>query len=404
MVANFGFGYQQAVTFGYEQIKVLLFLLLITFSGFLWALSKPKLKLTSISKVGLGFIAILGLTSFLGLNPVLSFLGTEPYYQGWILYCYLFLFFLMVIGVNIEFKNWAISLSISSFLVSFFAFKDWVLLNIFHISISTYAGRVVSTFGQPNFYGGFVLLTLPFTYYLLSKTSSRKMIYLIYFVLFIELFAIVVSESRIAWLMACAYLFLLLVNKLTKFKRLIFSGLLIVIILAVVYSVYYSSGIYWQEWTKPNDSEWIFHNSPEKRIYIWPVVVKLIKDNFLIGYGLENINLALSKYFTDNKHTLFEENLNVEPVLLSLRDLNVDRSHNYILDLLMFSGIFGVLSYLLLIFFCLKKILISPIKLETTTLLLGLLIYLIWIQFQNQSIVHLIYFWLLVGFIDRLDK
>ena len=34
-------------------------------------------------------------------------------------------------------------------------------------------------------------------------------------------------------------------------------------------------------------------------------------------------------------------------------------------------------------------------------LVFSLVLYLIWIQFQNQSVVHLIYFWLLVGMVDQ---
>lgn len=103
--------------------------------------------------------------------------------------------------------------------------------------------------------------------------------------------------------------------------------------------------------------------------------------------------MSFKNYFEKNKHQIFEENLNINPVLISLKDLNIDRTHNYILDLLLFSGIFGVISYLMLVFLLLKKT-------KQRTLLVGLITYLIWVQFQNQSIVQLIYFWMLIGLVD----
>jgi len=54
---------------------------------------------------------------------------------------------------------------------------------------------------------------------------------------------------------------------------------------------------------------------------------------------------------------------------------------NYTLDLLMFSGGLGFISWLLLITIVLRKN-IRPL------LLAGFIIYLIWIQLQIQSIVH----------------
>ena len=144
--------------------------------------------------------------------------------------------------------------------------------------------------------------------------------------------------------------------------------------------------------TKVNPNVWTA--SAEKRFYIWPVIWEIVNQRPFLGYGLENISLAYSQYFEINKHPFFEENLQPSSVLIRLKDLGVDRTHNFFLDILMSSGLLGFLTFGALIITLIKKA-------QSWTVLSSLLVYLIWSQFQNQSIVQLIYFWLLVGLIDR---
>lgn len=117
--------------FGYEQIKVLFFILSITVIGFVWM--GRGIKWTLVGKAAGVFILILLVTSLTGIDLKSSLLGKDPYFQGWILYAYLFLFYLMVKTLKIELKKYALVLAISSLLVSLLAIKDWILLNILSI-------------------------------------------------------------------------------------------------------------------------------------------------------------------------------------------------------------------------------------------------------------------------------
>ena len=111
-----------------------------------------------------------------------------------------------------------------------------------------------------------------------------------------------------------------------------------------------------------------------------------------LGYGLENISSAFSSYFGRfNVNTLNSASFH------GLKNLVVDRSHNYTLDLLFFSGILGFLAWIVLVWQLFRKI-------KSKVLLASLIIYLVWIQLQIQSVVHLMYFWLLVGLIDQEDS
>ncbi len=369
---------------GYEQVKVLFFILNISLIGFLWMFKKPKVKWTNIKIASSFFILILFLTSILGIQPTYSFLGIPPYFQGWILYAYLVLFSLMVSSFDIKLKHYALVLTSSALIVSGLAIEDWILKNLGYL-VPNYAGRVVSTFGQPNFFAGFLLLTLPFSYFLF-KEGNKKLSYLGMVSGLTSIIGIFVSYSRAAIILSLILVALGLINQL-KIKISLVIFILVIIL---------TGGLWKSEFSKPlsSNNPDLTRESVEKRVYIWPQFIKIASEKPITGYGLENIGKSFSNYFIENKHSIFEENLNIQPILISLKELYIDRTHNYLLDLMLFSGILGVGVWLLLVVLLFKKC-------RNKYLLTGLFTYLIWIQFQNQSIVHLIYFWFLVGAIDK---
>lgn len=326
---------------------------------------KIKLRWNAIKIISLIFILILLLTSFLGIDPMASLVGKEPYFQGWVIYGYLWFFSVMVSTTRIEPKKWIMALSMSSVIVSLVVMRQ--------------AG---STFGQPNFYSGFLLLILPFV--------PRKGWWLL--VIGLNMMAIFVSESRIAMIILLLILVWWFLDKLKNYSKKIIVPLSIIILLLVGFILYSIGQITWKkEGVMPFESQWLIDNSPEKRIYIWPIMEKLAQEKFFLGYGLDNIGMAYEGFFQK-----INWNSNKIPVYYSLKDLNVDRSHNSLLDILLFSGIIGLVVYAGLVGAMLRKI-------KNKIIFASLLIYLVWTQFQNQSIVHLMYFWLLVGLIDKDD-
>lgn len=385
--------------FGFEQSKVLFFILSISLIGLFWR--GKGVRWTGISKIAGLFTLILLVTSLTGIDPRSSLLGREPYFQGWVFYAYLFLFYLMVKTSPIEIKKYAVVICVSALLVSFLAIKDWILLDIFNTQILTYAGRVVSTFGQPNFFAGFLLLSLPFSY-LLFKDDDRRWQFMGWGSGLSAMVGILISYSRSAILLALLLLLLGLMNELKlRLKVGVIIG--VVILGSITLALNVSSGLVGSEVSKPlmTQNPDLTKESVEKRIYIWPQVLKIAWQEPLAGYGLENIGQAVSEYFEENKYQLFEANSKISPVLISLKELNIDRSHNYILDLLLFSGILGLLGWLGLLGMLFKKLRQKYHGHTKNVLLVSLITYLIWVQFQNQSVVHLVYFWLLVGLIDK---
>lgn len=390
--------------FGYEQTKVIAFICINTLVGFLWLLNKPNLKWSGIKIASVSFITILFISSITGIDYRNSFFGTEPYSQGLILYSQLLLFSLVVSTSKISLKLWSIAFSLSVFVVAFIAIRDWVLLTYLHQIVPSYAGRVVSTFGQPNFYAGFLILAIPLLFFLLTKSEKIWFWVNTTNILFISV-AIIISSSRTGAVLLTVLVSIWVLSRLKKLW-LIASVIFLFLIGFLIYVSYQLSvGVFWGEvyGLKLSDNPDLTRESVEKRPYIWSIGIEILKSR-PYGYGLENINQAFTNYFTVNKHQIFEENLNISPVLISLKDLKIDRSHNYLLDLLLFSGFLGLMSWIWIVFLLLKKLLTSPANIEVSTLLISLVCYLIWIQFQNQSVVQLIYFWFLVGMIDSIKE
>ncbi len=384
---------------GYEESKTLFFITVTSFSALIWVFFRTKQSFTKtdpwIKNLVLLFIVSLGITSLLGVNPKISFFGQAPYYQSWIFYALGGIFFFFVSLTKIKLKVWSLVLTLSSLIVAFLALKDWLLLQA-GINVATYAGRVVSSFGQPNFYAGFLLLNLPFAYYLIK--SEEKILKRAGWVGMVgEVMGIIVSFSFAAIGLLGALCLGFLISRFGWKLRLLLTVVsLLVIVGSFVSSWYFLTGVAWEELDKPPRYDWYYHEfpergfflwqskwseNPEKRLYIWPVVGELIFKRPFLGYGLENMAGEVRSSSISWRH--------------GISNLWIDRSHNYILDLLFFGGIVGLYFWIVLVWAMLKK--------AKGLILASLILYLIWIQFQNQSVVHIIYFWLLAGLIDRND-
>ncbi len=394
---------------GYEQIKVFAFLVLVSIITTLWLADQskhPKLYKFTYSKIKIAsiiFILILLLTSLLGVDPLNSIIGRPPYYQGFILYAYLLLFSFLVASYKLTPEDVSKSLTVSSFFVSIVALKDLTLFKIFNQTISLYDSRVVSTFGQPNFYAGFLLISLPFIFYLafrpgLVKLKSWK--FLGALTLLLSILSIGISGSRTSMVLAFLAIFIIIIGYINiKIRILVVLISILVLITAGYYSFINSSGLVFKEYLQPSlNDQWLSHNSPEKRVFIWPVIFELIKKQPLPGYGLSNLEIIWPEYFRKFKPELGQ----MSALNFTLKDLYINSSHNYLLDLLIFSGVLGLLGWLCILVVTVKSL--FPLDAKRYTVFAALFLYILFIQLQNQSLVHLIYFWMLIGLIDNRQK
>jgi hypothetical protein len=372
---------------GYEEVKVFAFLGFVILSGFIFVYNlgtkKLKIRWTKLKIAGLIFVSMLGLSSIAGIDPLGSLTGKYPYYQGVILYFFLYFFFLIVSESDIEVSLVRKAVVFSGVVVSIVAIYQFLKINVFNIETFNYAGRVVSTFGQPNLYSGFLLLALP----LASKEKYRIVIF------FILAVGIALSLSKTVIVLTLCLGAYWIYKKLRLGGWAIFLGLFILLNL-ILLSVEKSEGVVWDEFIGPLAESRIEDNHKvEKRIFILPGIIAGASNNLVLGFGLDSIAMVYSRQFENFK----PEFRDYPPRYFNLMNLNVDRSHNYLIDLLVFSGLLGLGTYLWL------WILLFKSK-SSGNLKLFLIYYLVWVQFQPQSIVHLMLFWLIAGLIDKRKK
>ncbi len=365
---------------GYEGSKVLTFIIL-TSVALLWLGLKgqffqQKIVFSDRFILPLLFLASLLVSSVNSSDPTLSLLGANPYYQGWVAYCALILFSFLIYNSKQLKRTYPYYLTLSAALVSLMALWQGLLL-ILHKNVFSYDGRVVSSFGQPNFYSGFLLLCLPLATEIV-KNSKRRFWQICWIAILMGIF---VAFSRATFILTLGYLFYLLLSQFPFYRRLaiILISLTVVISLGVSYK--YQTGLWWREVMLPQTDAWLRVNAPEKRILIWIIGSQAIAKKPLLGYGLDQIPQALREVPMLSLSTKYQK---------SLKDLYINSSHNYYIDLLLFAGVIGFLlwSGVVVQFFLSHPSLVLK---ETMVL------YLIWIFFQNQSIVHLMLFWLLTA-------
>lgn len=216
-------------------------------------------------------------------------------------------------------------ISTGAFLTSVYGIYQWKVVGIpvnpseTDLALSRdLGGRVYSTMGNANVYGGFLVLAIPFFIALIinEKTWLKKILWaLLLSPLILMLFK---TGSRAAWgaFAASVFVFLFFWN-----KRLI----PVFMIIGLVALPFLPAPIYNRILTifNPNDS------SMEYRKKIFDTAVSVLKDYWVTGVGLGNnaVNLIFNRY---------------KPPDLS----TVAHTHIFLIQLWLETGLFGVLSFL----------------------------------------------------------
>lgn len=308
------------------------------------------------------FLALSVVTSLFGSNTLKSFQGN--YYRG----DGLVTFFSLISFAFIVNYFWEEKLKIY--------FSEAVFVATTTVSIIALAAPFMpflskiqaGTFGNSVFLAGFLVVCLPLSFYYI-KVSEHKFLKLFLILQVFAIFALKVTAPIIILpLFVC-----LLINKYSKvkYKKVIISLLLIFASVTAV--------LWLKNYHLDNTNSFIAEG--RTRIFI-NGMQGLVKRPFQ-GYGFSNFDLAFQ---TGNWPLKFND------------DVYVDKAHSEIFEILVTTGVFGLLAYLLFVARIYSKLKIDVKTDWGFTIKAVFLLYLVHSQTNVTSIAEQILFWFVVGY------
>lgn len=311
----------------------------------------------------IAYICIVFLSNFLGSDPVVSFWGSHFRHQGFLLLlANVGLFFAISLqnkkDMELAYMVFEKGAVVVAFLLCIFAFWQAFAAFVLHAaSIPLYQGRIVGTFGNPNSFGGYLVMLLPFVLFVdYSFVFFQRMVFVFRFIFVLGIvFAILLTGSRGA-LLATVILFALvgLLN-----KGFIIKGWRKIILGMAFFTLLFLGGL-----LQSRQSPW------DNRYIIWQGGWEAFLERPVLGYGQENFAHAFTK----------------------VKFYPLDNSHNIFLEIAVASGIVGLVLFL--------SIFGKAFFQANLAIKMSLVAFIIVAQFNPLSIAQIAFFWLLLGFKD----
>jgi O-antigen ligase/Flp pilus assembly protein TadD len=354
---------------------------------------RPNLK-NPLNLSVLAFLAIYFITSFTGVAPLRSVWGNIERMGGsWYMMHLVMLYFYVLM----------IAQASSKLLLRFLKFFLWIAIASVLYGVWVYMGlpgfyadpslpsRVSSSFGNPIFFASFLILPLFLTIFfaLQEEDLGWKIIYSIAAIL--QLFGIYQSATRGAFVglvigvfvAGVVYLFKAPTKRLKLYGFYGIAGLVIIVGLLFSFSGKLPTSSFLYRITHLKD------NNSSARLIQWKIALEGFKDRPVLGVGPENYYVIANQYYN--------------PEMNKYDASWFDKPHNYLLEILVTTGVIGFAAYLAALAFfawslykAFKAGLIS--WLESCVLLAGMLAYQIQNIFVFDTISASIAFFVYLGF------
>ncbi len=325
---------------GFTLPKLLLFAI-VAAGGMLWLAFSSHIQAlrvltgTLAGKLLLAFFAVVLLSVFWSVAPVMSVLGTPPRFEGVLTHIVWLALALTGIGFAQSKRGEDQMLQAviaSNALIVLYGFLQFLSLDPLRLlwNNGTFLGRTFSLAGQPNVLGGFIVLTFPLllAVALARKEGTSERQFLLGLCA-LNLAVLITTVSRSGLLgMGAALLFMLafvpsLLQACRKAKgvTMLLLGLACFLLLLLVFIAFS------QRFTAEEQGR-----SARARSIIWSDTFSLVLDRPQ-GIGLETFGIVYPQYRSASL-------LGVEPL-----QAQVDRAHSKPLDLLASLGPLGLLTY-----------------------------------------------------------
>lgn len=341
--------------FPFITTKVLLFRVLIELGLFFYvllAVRKPEFrpKWTPLTISVTVFFAVMTIASLLGVNFYRSFWGNIERGEGLLTLYHVFAFFFLLIQTVRSKKVWhwfihaAIFVSVVSGIYALLQFLDTE--NV----IQSGASRLSSTIGNASFYAGYLAMNIILAAWMFIK--NKQILWRLYYgaVILFELFILVETETRGAFLglLSAVVLSSLIYAFLSKRKnsKKIAAGVILGIVLlsGLVYAQRESAFVQNTGILRRITTISFNDITTQSRLLTWDSSWKGLQDRPLLGYGIENYNVAFNKYF----HAEIFRDIGSQ--------IWFDRAHNIIFDIAVTSGFVGLISYFAVFVLALKAL------------------------------------------------
>ena len=298
------------------------------------------------------FMGILFLTMLSGADIAKSFFSTQERMTGILTMLHFWVLFIILTSTFKKWHDWQEFILVSvicSFLVGLYGLGQKIGLSFLLPSEKTAAFgqwliRLSSTLGNSIFLAVYSMLHIFLAGFLLLQKKRRLIRILIVLFLLFNLVILFLTSSRgvLAAFSLAIFLFsIFLIFSLSSQKlKIVFSTILILLIIVT------SAGfIFLRSSAGQNTFNQLptlvkrivyFTSGAEGRFKAWNIGWQGFKQKPILGFGWENYNIVFNKYY--------------QPFYLSKGQEATwfDRSHNQLIDLLVLTGLFGTVSYLMI--------------------------------------------------------
>lgn len=309
------------------------------------------------------YLLVILLTSMLGVDFTKSLWGNPYRVDGLVT-----LFTLAAGALTLSFF-WKENFKIYISEVFFVASTTSSVFTIWQVVTGQFGLGSAFTFGNPNFLAGFLVVSVPFSYYLF-QIKRQKYIFIAILTILAAIVLIGAVSAILTLIIWLSVIVIVHIKSNIKYGVIVLMGLVAGIIL-YGWSVNY---------LQTNSESFI----AEGRVRIYRNILIASLSRPLIGYGWANIDVAFQSVQWPTK---FND------------DVYVDKAHSQLLEVFASAGFVGLVTYILLITVLIKK-LVKLSKLDKQWALVTgmvLVMYLLHSQTNVISISEDLAFWTVTG-------
>ena len=304
-------------TLGFYVTELLLWLLIIFFiSDYFVLLKKKIIKIDrGLSKEKLFSVSILFFLFYLLFNTFFTTLDLQIAWQVTRWWMLSFLFFIILTSRFLELKEILWPVVLGSILPSVLGIWQFLSQHSFankFLGLALHAPevsgvsviasdsigrwlRAYGTFSSPNIFGGYLVLTIFFTFLLMKRVVEKKQKLFLIVIMLLQTMALFFTFSRTAWLAWFVFVIFIFLYCLIKNKKVAWTMIFSVIIFTMMFNFYWPLVL-----TRTNTQSVYEMKSISERVVGYGEALKIWDNHKYIGVGPGNYTLA--SYNLDPSH------------------------------------------------------------------------------------------------------